>query len=66
MPHPTTLIKVMALVIGVLSGVIGALTAFTVSQHLGATDLESFSSIGVSFLGTTMFVCFVEEKLGLL
>ncbi|MER0429360.1 MULTISPECIES: hypothetical protein [Streptomyces microflavus subgroup] len=64
-PTATT-VKVMALIIGVLAGVIGALVAVLLSRHLGATGMESTGYSTLSFVGTAMFVYFLEEKLGLI
>lgn len=62
----TTTVKVMALIIGVMAGVIGALIAVIVSRHLGATGMETTAYSAASFVGTAMFVYFLEEKLGLI
>lgn len=66
LPITPTTTKVMALIIGVLSGIIGALVAVLVSRHLGATGMESTIYSTVSFVSTAMFVYFLEEKLGLI
>lgn len=62
----TTTTKIMGLIIGFLSGVIGALVAMLLSRHLGATGMESTIYSAVSFVSTAMFVYFLEEKLGLI
>lgn len=66
LPVTPTTTKVMGLIIGFLSGVIGALVALVVSRHLGATGMESAACSALSFVGTAMFVYFLEEKLGLI
>ncbi|MER8199510.1 hypothetical protein ABTY00_37005 [Streptomyces microflavus] len=66
LPVTPTTTKVMGLIIGFLSGVIGALVAMLLSRHLGATGMESAIYSAVSFVSTAMFVFFLEEKLGLI
>jgi hypothetical protein len=63
---PTTTTKIMALIIGVLAGVIGALAAILIGQHMEATGMECVCYSALSFVGTAMFVYFIEEKLGLI
>ncbi|WP_143652673.1 hypothetical protein [Streptomyces sp. 13-12-16] len=58
--------KIMAIFIGVLSGLIGGLVAHTLSRHLGASGLEATVYAGGSFIATSMFMLFIEEKLGLI
>lgn len=65
-PGPSRTVKVMALIIAILCGLVAALTAFALSRHLEATGLEALAYAGVSFLGVTAFVIAVQEKLGLL
>ncbi|MFI7347125.1 hypothetical protein ACIBSR_12725 [Streptomyces sp. NPDC049936] len=65
-PGPSRTVKVMALIIAFLCGVVTALIAFTLSRHLDATSLEAVTYAGVSFLGVTTLAVAVQEKLGLL
>lgn len=65
-PGPSRTVKVMALIIAILCGLVAALTAFTLSRHLEATNLQAIAYSGVSFLGVAAFVKAVQEKLGLL
>ncbi|MFF2793138.1 hypothetical protein ACFVT6_41430 [Streptomyces sp. NPDC058049] len=63
---PSRTVKVMAILIAVLSGALGALIALLLTRHLGATALIAIGSAGVTFLGVTGTVKHIEEKLGLL
>ncbi|MFF3728499.1 hypothetical protein ACFYYM_39805 [Streptomyces erythrochromogenes] len=63
---PSKTVKVMAILIAVLSGTVGALIALLLTRHLGATALIAIGSAGVTFLGVTGTVKHIEEKLGLL
>ncbi|UUY52337.1 hypothetical protein NRK68_34235 (plasmid) [Streptomyces yangpuensis] len=63
---PTRTVKVMAILIAVLSGTLGALLAFVLTRHLGATGLVAAGSAGVTFLGVAGTVKYIEEKLNLL
>lgn len=65
-PGPSRTVKVMALIIAILCGLVAALTAFALSRHLEATSLEALTYAGVSFLGVTAFATGVQEKLGFL
>ncbi|MER6315442.1 hypothetical protein ABT237_16925 [Streptomyces sp. NPDC001581] len=63
---PSRTEKVMALLIAVLCGTVGALVAFILFRHLGAGALVAIGSSGATFLGVTGVVKAVEEKLGVL
>ncbi|WP_328786124.1 hypothetical protein [Streptomyces sp. NBC_00273] len=63
---PTRTVKVMAILIAVLCGALGALLAFVLTRHLGATALVAIGSAGVTFLDVTSTVKHIEEKLNLL
>ncbi|MFF3728624.1 hypothetical protein ACFYYM_40480 [Streptomyces erythrochromogenes] len=63
---PSKTVKVMAILIAILSGTVGALIALLLTRHLGATALIAIGSAGVTFLGVTGTVKYIEEKLGLL
>ncbi|WP_327260786.1 hypothetical protein OG444_04095 [Streptomyces sp. NBC_01232] len=63
---PSRTEKVMALVIAILCGTVGALLAFLITRHLEATSLVAVGSSGLSFLGVTGLVRYIEEKLGVL
>ncbi|WP_371502568.1 hypothetical protein OG871_35975 [Kitasatospora sp. NBC_00374] len=65
-PGPSRTVKVMALVIAILSGLVAALTAFTLGRHLQATGLEALTCAAGSFLAVAAFAMAVQEKLGLL
>lgn len=65
-PGPSRTVKVMALIIATLCGLVAALTAFTLSRHLDATGLQAIAYSGVSFVAVTAFVKAVQEKLGVL
>ncbi|MFF3675887.1 hypothetical protein ACFYYS_18170 [Streptomyces sp. NPDC002120] len=56
----------MAILIAVLAGALGALLAFVLTRHLGATELVAMGSAGVTFLGVSGTVKYIEEKLNLL
>ncbi|WP_159042588.1 hypothetical protein OHA91_39420 (plasmid) [Streptomyces erythrochromogenes] len=56
----------MAILIAVLSGTLGALLAFMLTRHLGASELVAIGSAGATFLGVSATVKYIEEKLGLL
>ncbi|MGW6857231.1 hypothetical protein [Streptomyces xanthophaeus] len=64
--HAPKTVKVMALVIAILCGAVGALAALVLTRHLGADALVAIGSSGVTFLGVTGTVTYAEEKLGLL
>ncbi|MEU9865447.1 hypothetical protein AB0D99_31725 [Streptomyces sp. NPDC047971] len=57
--------RVLAIIVGVLSGFAGGLIAGMVSRHYGATGLECAVYGGGTFVGFSTFVLFVEEKLKL-
>ncbi|GGZ81493.1 hypothetical protein [Streptomyces subrutilus] len=65
-PGPSRTVKVMALTIALLCGLVAAVSAFTLSRHLEATGLEAVAYSGGSFLGATALAQVVQEKLGLL
>ncbi|MFE5495298.1 hypothetical protein ACFQ7Z_35805 [Streptomyces virginiae] len=65
-PNPSKTVKVMAILIAVLSGTLGALLAFMLTRHLGASELVAIGSAGATFLGVSATVKYIEEKLGLL
>jgi hypothetical protein len=59
-------IKVLAILVGVLAGLSGALICYLTVRHLGAAPLVATPSAGGAFLAVASFVYFVEEKLNLL
>ncbi|WP_404962231.1 hypothetical protein [Streptomyces sp. 147326] len=63
---PSRTEKVMALVIAILCGAVGALLAFIITRHLEANSLVAVGSSGITFLGVTGVVKYIEEKLGVL
>ncbi|MFD5618514.1 hypothetical protein [Streptomyces yangpuensis] len=65
-PNPSKAVKGMAILIAILSGTLGALLAFMITRHLGATPLVAIGSAGASFLGVSGTVKYIEEKFHLL
>ncbi|MFJ3975934.1 hypothetical protein [Streptomyces sp. NPDC090021] len=45
---------------------LGAILAFVLTRHLGATELVAIGSAGAAFLGVSGTVKYIKEKLGLL
>ncbi|MEV7241639.1 hypothetical protein [Streptomyces sp. NPDC093248] len=66
MEVPTNTVKVMALVITLLSGLLGGLVSFEVVLHLSGDSLKSLASAGGAFMSVTLLVKNAHEKLGLL
>lgn len=64
--EPSKTVKVMALLIAILCGTVGALAAFILTRHLGAGTLVAIGSSGATFLGVTSTVKYIQEKLGVL
>jgi hypothetical protein len=63
---PTRTVKILALMVAFLSGVVGGLLSFGVVFHLSGETLKSLASASAAFLSVTLLVKEVEEKLGLL
>ncbi|MFD7835278.1 hypothetical protein [Streptomyces sp. NPDC059761] len=64
--EPSRTVTVMALVIAMLCGTVGALLAFILTRHLEASALGAIGSSGATFLGVTSTVKYIQEKLGVL
>ncbi|MEW2115899.1 hypothetical protein AB0945_12000 [Streptomyces sp. NPDC005474] len=65
-PGPSRTVKVMALVISILCGLVAALIAFTLSRHLEATALQALTYSAGSFMAVAAFARSVQGSLGLL
>jgi hypothetical protein len=63
---PTQTVKIMALLIALLSGMVGALISFELVLQLGGEVIKALASGGGVFLSVTLMVRDIEEKLGLL
>lgn len=63
---PTKTEKIMAIVIAILSGIVAALVAYTLSRHLGGSALMGVGWSAGGFVGMFGVVMGIEEKLGLL
>ncbi|MEU6314795.1 hypothetical protein [Streptomyces sp. NPDC047014] len=63
---PPRSVKVMALLIALLCGIVGALCTFILFRHLGAGTLVALGSSGAVLLGVSGAVKVFEEKLGVL
>ncbi|WP_330330828.1 hypothetical protein OHS33_14580 [Streptomyces sp. NBC_00536] len=59
-------VKVMAVVISVLSGMVAAPVAFLLTRHYGGAPLTGIGASASGFLGAAGFVAWIEEKLHLL
>jgi hypothetical protein len=64
-PHDQTK-KVMAIIIGLLCGVVAALVAHVLCQHLGGAPLVGLGYSGGSFVALTTLIVMLEKELGLL
>ncbi|GAA2699472.1 hypothetical protein GCM10010095_71090 [Streptomyces anthocyanicus] len=58
--------RVMAIIIGLLSGIIAALMAFVLSRHLGGVPLVGMGYSGGSFIAASTLVIMIEKELGFL
>ncbi|WP_143661163.1 hypothetical protein [Streptomyces sp. M41(2017)] len=58
--------KVMAVIIALLCGVVAALLAYVLCQHLGGTPLVGLGYSGGSFIALTTLIVMLEKELGLL
>lgn len=58
--------KVMAIIIGLLCGVVAALVAYVLCRHLGGTPLVGLGYSGGSFIAVTTLIVMLQKELGLL
>lgn len=58
--------RVMAIAIGLLSGIIAAQMAYMLCRHLGGTPLVGLGYSGGSFIALTSLIVTLEKELGLL
>ncbi|MFJ3575888.1 hypothetical protein [Streptomyces rubiginosohelvolus] len=56
----------MAIIIGLLCGVVAALVAHVLCQHLGGAPLVGLGYSGGSFVALTTLIVMLEKELGLL
>jgi hypothetical protein len=62
----TTILKVLAVLLAVMTGITAALAAFILGEHLTAETAEAVVWAATTFVATTGLALLIEEKTGLL